>query len=99
MFSGGHVQGFVGLVGKERELVHTAGKRCAVQQFRRCKGMTFSQFVMQYRLNTVCSLLEHSRKSVSEICWLVGFNDVPHFVRVFTREKGVSPGRYRKRQA
>lgn len=66
--------------------------------FRRCKGMTFSQFVMQYRLDTACSMLEHSRKSVSEICWLVGFNDVPHFVRVFTREKGVPPGKYRKRQ-
>ena len=64
--------------------------------FKRCKGMTFSQFVMQYRLNTACGLLEHSQKSVSEICYLVGFSDVPHFVRVFTKEKGVSPGKYRK---
>ena len=64
--------------------------------FKRCKGMTFSQFVTQYRLNTACDLLEHSQKSVSEICYLVGFSDVPHFVRVFAKEKGVSPGRYRK---
>ena len=64
--------------------------------FKRCKGMTFSQFVTQYRLNTACELLKHSQKSVSEICYLVGFGDVPHFVRVFTKEKGVSPGRYRK---
>ena len=64
--------------------------------FKRCKGMTFSQFVTQYRLNTACELLEHSQKSVSEIGYLVGFSDIPHFVRVFTKEKGVSPGRYRK---
>lgn len=64
--------------------------------FRRCKGMTFSQFVTQYRLNTACALLEHSRKSVSEICYLTGFNDLPHFVRVFTKEKGLPPGRWRK---
>lgn len=64
--------------------------------FKRHKGMTFSQFVTQYRLNTACGLLAHSRKSVSEICFLVGFNDVPHFVRVFTKEKGMPPGRYRK---
>ena len=64
--------------------------------FKRCKGMTFSQFVTQYRLNTACELLKHSQKSVSEIGYLVGFSDVPHFVRVFTKEKGVSPGRYRK---
>ena len=64
--------------------------------FKRCKGMTFSQFVTQYRLNTACDLLEHSQKSVSEIGYLVGFCDIPHFVRVFTKEKGVSPGKYRK---
>ena len=37
--------------------------------FKRCKGMTFSQFVTQYRLNTACELLKHSQKQVSEICF------------------------------
>lgn len=64
--------------------------------FKRHKGMTFSQFVIQYRLNTACELLKHSQKSVSEICYLVGFNDLPHFVRAFTKEKGMSPSKYRK---
>ncbi|WP_417153160.1 helix-turn-helix domain-containing protein [Rikenella microfusus] len=64
--------------------------------FKRCKGMTFSRFVTQYRLNTACELLEHSRRSVSEICYMAGFNDLPHFVRVFTAEKGMPPTRYRK---
>ena len=58
--------------------------------------MTFSQFVTQYRLNTVCDLLKHSQKGVSEICYLVGFNDLPHFVRVFTKAKRMSPGKYKK---
>lgn len=65
--------------------------------FKRCKGMTFSNFVTQYRLNTACDLLKHSQKSVSEICYLVGFNDLPHFVRVFTNAMGISPSKYRKR--
>ena len=65
--------------------------------FKRHKGMTFSQFVTRYRLDTACNLLTHSQNSVSEICYLVGFQDVPHFVRVFTKEKGMSPGRYRKK--
>lgn len=29
--------------------------------FKRCKGMTFSQYVTQYRLNTACELLKHSQ--------------------------------------
>lgn len=65
--------------------------------FKRCKGMTFSQFVTRYRLNTACGLLKHSQKQVSEICYMVGFNDLPHFVRVFTSCMGISPSRYRKR--
>lgn len=64
--------------------------------FKRCKGMTFSQFVTRYRIDTACELLKHSQKSVSEICYMVGFNDLPHFVRVFTHAMGVSPSKYRK---
>lgn len=64
--------------------------------FKRCKGTTFSRFVTQYRLNTACELLKHSGKSVSEIGFLVGFNDLPHFIRVFSKEKGMPPGKYRK---
>lgn len=64
--------------------------------FKRNKGMTFSRFVMQYRLNTACELLKRSHKSVSEICYLVGFNDLPYFVRLFTAEMGMSPTKYRK---
>lgn len=64
--------------------------------FKKHKGMTFSQFVTQYRLNTACGLLKHSQKQVSEICYLVGFNDLPHFVRVFTQAMGMPPGKYRR---
>ncbi|WP_307997096.1 AraC family transcriptional regulator, partial [uncultured Bacteroides sp.] len=64
--------------------------------FKRCKGMTFSRYVTQYRLNTACELLKHSQKQVSEICFTVGFNDLPHFVRVFTNTLGISPSKYRK---
>ena len=64
--------------------------------FKKHKGMTFSQFLTRYRLKTACELLKHSQKSVSEICYLVGFNDLPHFIRVFTAATGMSPTRYRK---
>lgn len=66
--------------------------------FKRNKGMTFSQFVTQYRLKTACGLLKTSQKQVSEICFSVGFNDLPHFIRVFTATYGVSPTKFRKIQ-
>lgn len=64
--------------------------------FKRNKSMTFSQFVTQYRLDTACGLLKTSQKQVSEICFAVGFNDLPHFIRVFTATYGVSPTKFRK---
>lgn len=67
--------------------------------FKRCKGMTFSQYLTEYRINTACELLKGSQKRVSEICYSVGFNDVPHFVRVFTHIIGVSPSNYRKKSS
>lgn len=63
--------------------------------FKRNKGMTFSQFVTQYRLETACGLLKDSQKQVSEICFSVGFNDLPHFIRVFRKKYGMSPSQYR----
>ena len=58
--------------------------------------MTFTQFVIQYRLNTAATMLRDSHRQVSEICYTVGFNDLPHFVRAFTKAYGVSPTGYRR---
>lgn len=64
--------------------------------FKRNKGMTFSQYVTQYRLETACDLLKNSQKQVSEICFATGFNDLPHFIRVFASTYGLSPTKFRK---
>lgn len=64
--------------------------------FRRNKGMTFSQFLMNYRLETARELLLTSQKQISEISYAVGFNDLPHFTRVFKSKYGDSPSVYRK---
>ena len=64
--------------------------------FKRCKGMTFTQFVARYRIETACELLHRSERQVPEICYLTGFGDVPHFNRLFRKLKGMSPTAYRK---
>lgn len=64
--------------------------------FRRSKGMTFSRFVLNYRLETARELLMTSRKQISEICYAVGFSDMPHFTRVFKAKYGMPPSGYRK---
>lgn len=50
----------------------------------------------QYRLNTAKEMLKSSEKQISEIYYLAGFNELPHFLRVFKKYTGLSPSRYRK---
>lgn len=64
--------------------------------FKRNKGITFSRFVTEYRLTTACDLLKDPHSHISEICYAVGFNDLPHFIRVFKATYGMSPTKYRK---
>lgn len=64
--------------------------------FKRQKGITFSQFVTQYRLDTACELLGKSNRQISDIAYSVGFNDLSHFVHIFSKAKGMSPTAYRK---
>ncbi len=64
--------------------------------FKRNKGMTFTQFLMNYRLETARELLTTTAKQISEICFAVGFCDLPHFTRVFKQLYGESPSNYRK---
>ena len=33
---------------------------------------------------------------MSEICYAVGFNDLPHFNRMFKKEYGMSPSQFRE---
>lgn len=65
--------------------------------FKRNKGITFSQFVTSYRLTTACELLRTTREPISDICFAVGFNDFPHFERIFKTTYGMSPTKYRNR--
>lgn len=63
--------------------------------FKRNKKMTFSQFLTNYRLSTACELLRDTEKQISEICYAVGFNDLPHFTRVFRKKYGIPPSQFR----
>lgn len=66
--------------------------------FKKCCGQSFFDFLTKYRIDMACNLLAHSELDVSEICFSVGFNDVPHFNRIFKRHKGKTPREYRKQK-
>ncbi len=62
--------------------------------FKRTTGKTFVNYLNELRVEQACQLLKQHRMSISEICFHVGFNNIPYFNRVFKRLKGMSPTQY-----
>ncbi|WP_293740791.1 AraC family transcriptional regulator [uncultured Parabacteroides sp.] len=66
--------------------------------FKQSIGKTFITYLNEYRIERACQLLKQENISISEICYHVGFTDIPYFNRVFKKHKGCSPSQYRCEQ-
>lgn len=66
--------------------------------FKASSDTTFNNYLINYRLQAAARLLSTTMLNVSEIAYKVGFNDLPHFTRTFTKRYNVSPSAYRRLQ-
>src|SRR5690606_4338825 len=57
-------------------------------------GLTFQEYVIRFRLREAGRLLKNPNAQVSEVAYLVGFNDPSYFTKVFRRYTGVSPSQF-----
>jgi len=63
--------------------------------YKREKGQTFFSALNELRIESSCQMLRETNIPVADICFAVGFNDVPHFNRTFKKLKGETPNNYR----
>ncbi len=59
-------------------------------------GIGFRTAVRQARMRVACEQLEYSLQSVKEIAAAVGYRSTSQFDRDFRRERGLTPGEYRR---
>jgi len=64
--------------------------------FKRQTKKTFSQFVNQVRVTHAISLLSDKNKSMTDVCYECGFNNLSYFNRQFKNITNKSPMEYRK---
>ena len=64
--------------------------------FRKMKGKTFFAFLTEFRINSACQMLQTTDLSISEICFLCGFRDLPYFNRTFKKIKRMTPTEFRR---
>ncbi|RKD90649.1 AraC family transcriptional regulator [Mangrovibacterium diazotrophicum] len=59
-------------------------------------GKTFVDFVNELRLGYATRLLIESNKTVTEICYECGFNNISNFNRIFKKSQGRTPSEFRE---
>jgi AraC-like DNA-binding protein len=63
--------------------------------FRRCTGKTFVEYLTELRVGSACRLLVETDRTVTEVCFAAGFNNVSTFNRRFRELKGTTPRDFR----
>ncbi len=65
------------------------------QLFKKKTGETYQSYVIRLRIERARKLLAETDRKIYEICGMVGYSDTNHFIKIFTRATGMTPGEYR----
>ncbi|NLB78217.1 MAG: AraC family transcriptional regulator [Clostridiaceae bacterium] len=63
--------------------------------FSRHLGISPRDYIINYRINKACELLNNPLLSIGDVSRSVGYEDPLQFSKTFKKEKGVSPSRFR----
>ena len=64
--------------------------------FKSSSGMTIRAYANLLKLEDAKKLLSETDLSITEIALDTGFNDVSYFIKLFKKQFGISPLKYRK---
>ena len=65
------------------------------EYFKNVTGVPPVRYLNEYRLERAAELLHHEDKTVTEIAFECGFNDLSYFIKSFRRQYELSPSAYR----
>ncbi|HRV55420.1 MAG TPA: AraC family transcriptional regulator, partial [Mangrovimonas sp.] len=84
-----NVQEFSEAVGMSRMQLH--------RKLKALTGLTATEFIRSQRLKLAAELFKKSDANISEIGYMVGFNDHSYFTKCFKEAYGCSPTDYVKK--
>ena len=70
---------------------------CSVSKYYFCRlfkeemGVTAVEYITKHRISLAEALLREGKKSIEEIAYLCGFEDISYFYRCYKKVKGISP--------
>ena len=63
--------------------------------FKSVMGLSLKEFLIQYKINKACEMLQNSHHNISQISEMVGYSNMFNFSRTFKSIKGESPRAWR----
>jgi transcriptional regulator GlxA family with amidase domain len=73
------------------------GRRTFERRFKKCTGNSILEYIQRVKVEYAKKHLEAGRKTVNEIIYETGYNDIDAFRKVFKRITDLSPIDYRKK--
>lgn len=68
-----------------------------IRMFKNQTGKTPYGYLLDIKIEKAKEMLKNKKElTITQICFMCGFNNVSHFTSLFKRKTGVSPSRYRK---
>jgi len=66
--------------------------------FKKHTQRSFSDYITDLRIGNAARQLIETEKTISEICYDCGFNNISNFNRIFKKKLGVTPSEFRSQQ-
>jgi len=67
-----------------------------IKAFKAYTGKTPYEYLLQVKIHKAKELLNSNNLTITEICYMCGFNSLSNFTNYFKKKVGVSPSEYRK---
>jgi len=80
------------------ETIHVNASHLS-RKFKDDTGMSLIDFINHIRIEAAKIYLKNNTSSITEIAFIVGFNDVNYFSRVFKKLIGLTPSQYRHKHS
>jgi len=77
------------------ELAHLS-KSYFMNRFKQHFGIGAMEYIIQLRIKSACEALQNSNKTITQISYECGFNNLSNFNRQFKKTVGCTPKEYRK---
>lgn len=69
------------------------------RKFKKETGISIIDFINVHRIHAAKVYLQSDTINITEIAFMIGFNNVNYFSRVFKKETGMTPSQYRKKHS